>query len=129
MDCFQFDFLPRQSHNRSVRFEEGSAAAAAIASHDYRIAHASGKSDARHLETQLLHTLKKSGLKFESNPALPISAEDFSPPRRVPRSGKKHHAPPPPPPPPAVIVAKAEGRPNLPLKAPVPASVPAKGIE
>ena len=57
--CFQFEFLPRQSHNRSVRFDEGSAAA--IASHDYRIAHASGKSDTRHLETQLLHTLKKSG--------------------------------------------------------------------
>jgi hypothetical protein len=33
---FQFEFLPRQSHHRSVRFDEGSAAAV-IASHDYRV--------------------------------------------------------------------------------------------
>jgi hypothetical protein len=84
---FQFDFIPRQSHNRSVRFDDGSAAA--IASHDYRVAHAAGKSDSRNLQTGMLHSLKKSGLKFESNPALPTTStltEDDFEFRRLPKS-------------------------------------------
>lgn len=41
------------------RFDGGSAAA--LASHDYRIAQASGRSDTTQLESELLLTLKKSG--------------------------------------------------------------------
>lgn len=60
--------------NKSIaipRFDGGSAAA--LASHDYRIAQASGRSETIHLESELLQTLKKSGISIDAKSISPLS--------------------------------------------------------